>query len=258
MKSATDSFKIQRRGFVFISIGLSLYYYIEASINQLVLGGVYIEFGNPDALIHSVWVIWVYALIRFVQYFFRDGLKALRSDYQEQKRRVVFPYIGSISSFQYSVLPPDHHLRNSLIQFRLRISNSPLNRYWKTITSPRLIRRGRRPGATKGRQEKTTALEGINLIRPRAIDWSYLLPFRMLAAVISAPIMGAIYVYPPSGKDSIQGVNNEEYQVGFWSVVGLYRRTIFRLFIVDISFFEYIAPFFIGILPIGLALSHKL
>jgi len=249
-----SGFKAQRRNFVVVSIGISFFYYVDASVNRVTIGGVHVDFGNPEAFIYSAWIIWAYAFIRYLQYFFREGVAGLASDYNEQKRRVVVPHISLLSTYQYSLLPQDDYIRRSKIRFSSAIRQRSDWRYSRATAFFRLTRRKRPKRDKQGSSIKSTPLQGINFIRPRRLKVDLLFPLRFLGSLLGSRITGLILVYQPSGSQTRDGFHRSEFEVGLTLICWLYIKSLYRLFVVDISFFEYLAPFFIGLVPIFLAL----
>ena len=67
----------QRRNLLLVSALLLFKKFAGVTISSVSVLGTSFEFGRPEAIDVALWILWVYALIRFAQYFWEDGLPEL-------------------------------------------------------------------------------------------------------------------------------------------------------------------------------------
>lgn len=81
IKPMSEHLHRQRRGLIVTSVILCFMKYGGITINKISVLGVEILFANIHALYLFIWIIWLYFLIRYYQYFMQEGLTQIKSSY---------------------------------------------------------------------------------------------------------------------------------------------------------------------------------
>ncbi len=75
----TDDLRRQRRNLLVVSGLLGFRKLAGLTVGSVNVLGTSFDLARPDAIGVALWVLWVYAFVRFVQYFREDGLPQLRT-----------------------------------------------------------------------------------------------------------------------------------------------------------------------------------
>lgn len=232
-------FRLQRRNFVILSVLLLFYYYSEATVRKIALGGVYVEFGNQRALLEFGWAIWIYFLIRYFQYFYVYGFKQYLEVYDEVCKSTIAPQLVDLNSYEFSLLPNDDYIKQSHVRLKISFTQNPFRHYIRRIWS--LI---------SCSVSRTT---GFNLIGRRTLVYKKLifLPFYLLLELPKSLLKAEIILYPPGGKDTPKGRYKERKKISLFFCVYTYFRINIIILIKHTAFFEYFMPFIIGFSPVA-------
>ncbi len=84
-----------RRNLIFTTTFLLFYKYSEAKISYLGANSMKLVLGNPNAVLHFLWLIWFYYFIRYYHYFKETGLHEYRKAFNEKLRAYSFNFITS-------------------------------------------------------------------------------------------------------------------------------------------------------------------
>jgi hypothetical protein len=65
----------QRRNFIAVSLLLCFLTFAKVEPDKIAfLGTEFSNFGNPEAVTTTIWFVWLYFLVRYIQYFSQEGL----------------------------------------------------------------------------------------------------------------------------------------------------------------------------------------
>ena len=79
VKAMTDDLRRQRRNLLVASVVLCFAKLAGLSVTGVSILGTSFDLANPGAIGVALWIFWVYAVIRYAQYFREDGLPKLRA-----------------------------------------------------------------------------------------------------------------------------------------------------------------------------------
>jgi hypothetical protein len=91
----------QRRNLITTCVLLWLLKYGGVTFTKFSLGGFDVEFGNPDALILTIWIAFAYFLYRYYQYFSSEGTEKLQRVFEAALERQCEPIIKSLVKEKY-------------------------------------------------------------------------------------------------------------------------------------------------------------
>lgn len=79
VEAMTDDLRRQRRNLLVASVVLCFAKLAGLSVTGVSILGTSFDLANPGAIGVALWTFWVYAVIRYAQYFREDGLPKLRT-----------------------------------------------------------------------------------------------------------------------------------------------------------------------------------
>lgn len=71
----SEDLRRQRRNIILISFILCFMKYGGIQITKTSVLGAEVQFNNASAIFFGIWLIWIYFLIRYYQYFMQEGLR---------------------------------------------------------------------------------------------------------------------------------------------------------------------------------------
>lgn len=82
------NFDAKRRNLIFASFFLVFIKYADAEINNsATVSFLKVQIGNPEAIVHALWVMWFYFLLRAYQHY----AYYMRADYQRSLQKISVP-----------------------------------------------------------------------------------------------------------------------------------------------------------------------
>ena len=88
IKPMSEHLHRQRRGLIVTSVILCFMKYGGITINRISILGIEIQFANIHALYLFIWIIWLYFLIRYYQFFMQEGLMNIKLSYWDKFREL--------------------------------------------------------------------------------------------------------------------------------------------------------------------------
>lgn len=74
----------QRKGLILSSLLLLFICYVKVKIKEVDILGAKIEIKKPEGIIHFIWIVWVYFLIRYYQYFIALKEIGIEEDFRKR------------------------------------------------------------------------------------------------------------------------------------------------------------------------------
>ncbi len=91
----------QRRNLITTCVLLWLLKFGGVTFTGFSIGGVDVEFGNPDALVVAIWLAFWYFLYRYYQYFSSEGIEKLHRVFEAALDKKCAPIIKRIVKDKY-------------------------------------------------------------------------------------------------------------------------------------------------------------
>jgi hypothetical protein len=92
-RHSCEPFNRKRRFFVSVSLALIAYYGLQVQLHDAaVVSGVSMRIGHPDAIIKGLWLIWGWALWRYVQILYvckSNWLHEINQDRDNQREKIL-------------------------------------------------------------------------------------------------------------------------------------------------------------------------
>ena len=96
-----DDLRRQRRNLIIMCLLLLFMKYGGVTINKLSVFGAEIILSNVLAIYVVLWLIWLYFLVRYSQYFWQEGLTILKSAIREATKTFCSPKVAELARRNY-------------------------------------------------------------------------------------------------------------------------------------------------------------
>lgn len=100
----SEGLRRQRRNLILISCVLCFMKYGGINITKTTVLGTEIQFSNSLAIFLGLWVIWIYFLVRYYQYFMQEAVRKIIDSFKKTLEIKCGPIIKKIVTSQHPVL----------------------------------------------------------------------------------------------------------------------------------------------------------
>lgn len=113
-----ESSRLCKRNLLAVSVFISFYYYAGLNIDSISFFGARSSLENNDAIILTLWVIWAYFFLRYIQFYLAFGHPAIKKVKEDVLHAELVGMLINIKGDKLKLLEDDHYVKRLRVNFR--------------------------------------------------------------------------------------------------------------------------------------------